>query len=171
MTNIGPLKFAAVKLLATAIAVSIALLAMAAAAWAEDPARQEFVDRAEPICRSVSERSQHILDGVRKEIGEKRDTAAGAKFLRASRAFGRATTRLAALPRPPGYEARLGKWIDHLRLVREYLRGTGRYLRRGNRLQANYETVHLRSASNAANNVVWQFDFRYCHLTSSRFFG
>jgi hypothetical protein len=160
-----------VRALVTAIAACAALLATVAAAGAEDPARQQFVESAEPICRSASEASQHILDGVRRDVRDKRYAVAGAKFLRASRSFGRTATRLAALPRPPGYEVRLGKWVDHLRLVRDDLRKIGKYLRRGDRLQANYESVRLRSASNAANNVVWQFDFRYCHLTSSRFFG
>jgi hypothetical protein len=160
-----------VRLLVTTIAACAAILAAAASAGAEDPARQGYVEQAEPICRSASEANQHILDGVRRDVREKRYAVAGRKFLRASRTFGRTATRLAALPRPPGYEERLGKWVDHLRLVRDYLRKIGKNLKRGDRLQANYESVRLRSASNAANNVVWQFGFRYCHLTSSRFFG
>jgi hypothetical protein len=160
-----------VRPLLAALAVCASLLALAAAAWAEDPARQEFVDRAEPICLAASEANHNIFDGLRKQMKDRRYAAAGRRFVRASRAFGRATAQLAALPRPPGYEARLEKWIAHLRLVRDDLRNIGLNLKKGDRLQANYESVRLRSASNAANNVVWQFDFRYCHLTSSRFFG
>jgi hypothetical protein len=148
----------------------LATIAVASAALAaEGPTRQEYVARVEPICEANTLDSQRILEGARDKVKQKKLAGAGAQFIRAAAAFGKATGEIATVPRPPADEPKLTKWIEHLRLVQTYLRKTGKALKKGDRGHATIDAIKLRSSSNAANNVVYDFDFHYCRITASRF--
>jgi hypothetical protein len=150
--------------------IPLAAFALAAAALgAEDPAKTEYEARVEPICQANTKASQHILAGAGERVKAKKLKRAGAQFVRAATAFGRATGEIAAVPRPPAEATRLGKWIGHLRLIEGYLRKTGRALMRGDRRHATIYFIKTRSAANAANNVVFNFEFHACRITGAKF--
>jgi hypothetical protein len=154
----------------TVASIVVATLAVATIARAaEAPTQQEYVARVEPICQANTLASQRLLNGVQAKVREQKLASAGAQFIRAAAAFGTATSEIAAVPQPPPDQTRLGKWIEHLKLVASYLRKTGRALKRGNRGGANLDVIKLRSSSNAANNVVFDFEFHYCRITASQF--
>jgi hypothetical protein len=158
------------KTLFALTSILLATIALAPAALgAEDSAKAEYVARVEPICQADTEASQRILAGARERVKAKELVKAGGQFVRAAAAFGQATGEIAAVPRPPAEKARLGKWIAHLRLVEGYLRKTGKALIRGDRRHATIDYIKTRSAGNAANNVVFNFEFRYCRITGARF--
>lgn len=159
------------RLLKITLALAAALAVAAPADAAEEPGKQEYTAQVEPICQANTIANKRILEGVQQKVKDKKLAAAGAQFTRAATAFGRTTGKIAAVPPPPAEASRLEKWIDHLRLVEKNLRTVGRDLKGGDRLQATYDTIKLRSSANAANNVVYNFEFHYCHLTSSRFLG
>lgn len=148
------------------------LLACTGTALAEaGPTRAEYVSMVEPICKSNTEANQQILQGTRAKIRNGNLPSAGRQFTRASRAFGRAVTKIVSVPRPPADAQRLVSWFSFLRIVRENLRKFGVALKEDDRVKANHERIRIERSANAANNVSSIFPFRYCRLTASRFSG
>lgn len=161
--------------LSTTASVVIATLAIAAAGFVgvglaeEGPAQEDYVAAVEPICKRNTEANKHILAGVRRMIRAGKRKAAGRRFFRAARAFHKATSKIARVPRPPAYAARLGNWIKRLRIVESNLRRIGKGLKTRNQRVVVIGEVKLRSSGNAANNIVYDFDFHNCRITPSRF--
>ncbi len=150
--------------------ILLAMLAFAALAEAaEAPGQGEYVAQVEPICQANTTTNKRLLDGVQSKVREQKLASAGAQFIRAAAAFGKATSEIAAVPQPPLDQTKLTKWIEHLKLVEGYLRKTGKALRHGNRGGATLDVIKLRSSSNAANNVVFNIEFHYCRITPSQF--
>jgi len=152
-----------------AFSIAAATLAFATIARAEGPTQEEYIAAVEPVCEKNTRANRRILAGARFKANHGRRPAAGRQFLRAARAFGATTRRIKAVARPPAYEVRLTRWIARLRVVEGNLRRTGKALKRDNLRGAIIGEVKLRSSALAANNVVYDFDFRYCRLTPSRF--
>ena len=157
-------------------AVSVAALALlpAASAAAEDaPTRAQYVEQVDPICKANTEANKRILKNVKTKARSKSVKTvreAGSQFVQASSAFGNAEKKIAAVPRPPADDARLLKWFDHLGIVKTGLRKLGKALQGNEKILAAHEQVRLERAANAANNVSFVFEFRYCHLSPSSFF-
>jgi len=158
------------KGLLTIVSIFLATLAFAAIGYAADePAQTEYIAQVEPICEQNTIANRRILAGARYKANHGQRPAAGRQFIRAATAFGATTKTIKAVPRPPAYEARLVRWIERLRVVEQNLRTMGKALKADNLRRAVLGEVKLRSSALAANNVVYDFDFRYCRLTASRF--
>jgi hypothetical protein len=156
---------------AVALAAVIALLP-AAVAHGEEPTRAQYVEQVEPICKANTEANKRILKNVRAKARSKvpaKLRQAGAQFIHASAAFGKAVGKLAAVPRPAADEAQLRKWFTQLGVVRAKLRALGMALKADEEIKAAHEQIRVERAANAANNYSFSFDFHYCHLTASRF--
>jgi hypothetical protein len=133
------------------------------------PTRDEYRLRVEKICKRDSERGKKILRGARGRINNGKLAAAGRQFLRVSRAFGGAVRQIVKVSRPPNDDVRLRKWHKFLRILRTRLREVGQTLLGGNRIKVNHATIRAERTGNAANNVSFPFEFRYCRFTRSRF--
>lgn len=151
-----------------ATVVFVALAAATVARGAEEPTRETYLATVEPICKRDREASEKILSGTNEAIREGRLKSAGRRLIRASRRFAGTIVQLVAVPRPPADDAKLQKWFGFLRILRDRLRKTGVYYKRGERLKATYETIAAERTANAANNVSFSLKFRYCRLTRSR---
>jgi hypothetical protein len=161
----GPLRIAAL----TAAAM---LLLVASVRAEEGPSRAEYVEQVEPICQANTEANQRILKNVKTKARSKAPATvreAGAQFIRASRAFGSAERKIAAVPRPAADDARLLKWFKYLGIVKANLLKLGKALKAGEKILAAHEQIRVERASNAANNVSFIFEFHYCHLSASNF--
>ena len=152
-----------------AFSIVAATLAFAAVAHAEEPTQESYTAAVEPICERNTIANRRILAGARYKANHGKRPAAGRQFIHAARAFGKTTRAIKAVPRPAAYEVRLGRWIERLRVVEGNLRRTGRALKADNLRRAIIGEVKLRSSALAANNVVYDFNFRFCRLTPSRF--
>ena len=151
---------------------AMALLPAAAASAEEAPARAQYVEQVDPICQANTEANQRILKNVKAKARSKSPKTvreAGAQFIHASSAFGAAETKIAAVPRPAADDARLLKWFKYLSIVKTDLRKLGVALKEGKKILAAHEQIRVERASNAANNVSFTFEFRYCHLSASSF--
>lgn len=157
------------RTLPTLAAIVIAVLAGSALAQADEQTREGYVAAVEPICKRDREAGERLLGDTKENIREGRLRLAGHKLIRASERFGKTIVQLVEVPRPPADEAKLQKWFRFLRIVKERIRKTGVYYRRGNRLKATHESIRAEKSGNAANNVSFAFDFRYCRLGRSRF--
>lgn len=155
--------------------LSLAVLALlpAAVALAEEaPTRAQYVEQVDPICQANTEANKRILKNVKTKARSKAPSKvkeAGAQFIHAASAFGAAETKIAAVPRPPADDARLLKWFKQLTIVRTDLRNLGKALKEGQKILAAHEQIRVERASNAANNVSFVFEFKYCHLSQSNF--
>ncbi len=151
---------------------AMALLPAATASAEEEPTRAQYVEQVDPICQANTEANKRILKNVKTKARSKSPKTvrqAGSQFIQASTAFGAAEKKIAAVPRPPADDARLLKWFKHLGIVRTDLRKLGKALQKGEKILAAHEQVRVERAANAANNVSFVFEFKYCHLTPSRF--
>jgi hypothetical protein len=154
----------------TFASIFVATLAFAAIGHAaEGPTQAEYTAQVEPICEQNTLANRKILAGARYKANHGNRPAAGRQFIRAANAFGKTTKAIKAVPRPVEYEARLMRWIERLDVVRDNLQKMGKALKADNLRGAILGEVKLRSSALAANNVVYDFDFRYCRLTASRF--
>jgi hypothetical protein len=156
-------------------AIFIAAMALwpAAASAAEEPTRVQYVEQVDPICQANTEANKRILKNVKTKARSKSPKTvrqAGSQFIQASTAFGNAEKKIAAVPRPPADDARLLKWFKHLNIVRTDLHKLGKALQNGEKILAAHEQVRVERAANAANNVSFVFEFKYCHLSASNFF-
>ena len=147
--------------------------AVATVAAEEAPSpRDEYVAKVEPICEANTLANKRILANVRTKAhsrSPKQVEEAGRQFIHAAAAFGSTVSRIAAVPPPPEDEARLGRWIEHLRIVQANLRHLGKTLQKLEKIKAAHEAIRVERSGNAANNVGFAFHFRYCRITPSRF--
>jgi len=157
------------------IAVSIAAatlpLAVSVPAGAETapPERAAYVEQVEPICEANTIANKRILKDVRKKVKAGKLDAAGAQFIHASAAFGATVGKLSEVPRPPADDERLLKWFKFLGIVRANLHKLGTALKADERIKATHESIRVERSSNAANNVGFVFEFKYCRITPGRF--
>jgi hypothetical protein len=156
--------------LLTIASILIATFAFAAIGHAaEGPTQEEYIAQVEPICKQNTIANRRILAGARYKANHGQRPAAGRQFIRAATAFGKTTRAIKTVPRPAEYETRLMRWIERLGVVKDNLQRMGKALKADNLRRAILGEVKLRSSALAANNVVYDFDFRYCRLTASRF--
>lgn len=152
------------------LAVVAALLVAAPVALAaEDPTRDEYAAKVEPICRANTKANSRILKGVKSQVKRGKLVPAGRRFIRASRALGRAVRQIARVPRPSADRARLKKWVGYLKRERLLLVRIGKSLKSGNKFRAQKLAVKLNRNNNRANNTVIAFGFRHCRIDSSTF--
>ena len=116
------------KTISTAMAlVALGTVPLASAA---ELTREEYVARAEPICKRNTEANKRIFAGAKEQVKSGKLMAASTHFARASAAFEKTIRQLEAIPQPGADEARLAKWIGYLALESSYLdqdrQGAGR---------------------------------------------
>lgn len=153
-----------------AMAMAMALLVTVPVALAaEEPTRDEYVERVEPICKANTEANSRILKGVKGQVQKDKLVPAGKRFIRASSALGKAVAQIDAVPRPVADNAKLTKWIGYLRKEKTFLQQIGGALKSGDKYRAQKLAVELNKNNNKANNTVISFGFDECRIDSSRF--
>lgn len=146
-----------------------ALALTPAAAGGAEIDRDEYVERAEPICKTNTEANRRIFKGAKEEVRAGELKKASAHFSRAATAFEKTIEQLSALPRPTADEAKLQKWIGYLEAEQRYIARIGKALAQDDKDKAQMLSVRLNRNSNLANNTVLAFGFDYCRIDSSRF--
>jgi hypothetical protein len=153
-----------------ALALVVALLvAVPVALAAEEPTREEYVARVEPICKRNTEANSRILKGVKDQVKQGKLVPAGKRFIRASGALGKTVTQIDDVPRPAADAAKLTKWIGYLRKEKTFLQKIGGALKAKDKFHAQKLAVELNKNNNKANNTVISFGFDECRIDSSRF--
>lgn len=150
-------------------AAATLLLVVGAGAEETGPSRTEYVSQVEPICEANTITNKRILKNVQAKVRNDRLKEAGAQFIHASAAFGSTVDKLSAVPRPLEDETRLLRWLDRLRVVQANLRKIGKALKAEDKIRAAHERIRVERSANAANNIGFAFEFRYCRITPSRF--
>jgi hypothetical protein len=156
---------------AQAVAFAIALLlgTSTIAVGSESPTRVAYVAQLEQICKPDSEATQRAVRGTRSDVRAERLRLAATKVEKARRIFGGTVVAIAAVPRPVGYEATLGRWFVALRRESAALGRTAQALRAENVPRFQRVWADFIHEGNKANNVVVSFGFDYCNFKPSRF--
>jgi hypothetical protein len=150
-----------VKKLLAPISVALLLLGIAASvALAID--RAEYVDAVEPICKKNREANESILKDVRKLVKENKLDLAAKRFSRAARALKRARLELVKVEKPAEDAQKLTRWLEDVKTEAELFEKVSRKLAHGQKTAAQKMVVRLVSNAKKTNNLVLEFNFRYC---------
>jgi hypothetical protein len=149
-------------------AIAGALL-LAAPANGEELTREEFVARAEPICKTNVEANKRIFKGAKGEVKAGELKKASTHFSRAATAFAKTIKQLEAVPQPVADQAKLTKWLGYLRDEKDLVAEIGKALAAEQRHKAESISVKLNRNSTRANNAVLGFGFDYCRIDPARF--
>lgn len=155
------------RMIAAAVVLAVGLAA--APALALDPPRQEYVEQVEPICKANTEANEKILKGVRRKVKEGKLDSAARQFFAAARALKRTRAQLLQVPKPEADAARLTKWLRYVKREAELFEAVGRKLAHDEKNAAQRMVVRLISNARQANNLVLDFEFRYCRFQPSKF--
>lgn len=152
--------FVAVLLVAT-----VGVLPALAAEVTPDIYREEV----EPICKRNTEANEEILKGVRANVREGRLKKAARQLFSAAKALKRTREQLLKVPKPTEDAARLTKWLKGVKVEVELLEATGRKLAKGEKTAAQKMVIRLDSNAKQTNNLVLDYEFRYCRFQPAKF--
>jgi len=144
------------------LSLLVALFVVVPATFAAELSHEEYVKRADLICKQSEKTNSRILKGVTGLVKKGKLAPASRRVLRASAQFGRSVTAITKLPRPEADQAKLKTWIRQLRAEQALLRNVGVALKRGQKGRANRLAVQLQTATRRAKNTVFSFEFVYC---------
>jgi len=130
---------------------------------------ESFKEAAEPICKTNREANEKVLDGARQNVQAGKLKKASGQLLGAARALKRARTQLLGVPKPTADSARLTKWLKGIKSEVELLESTGLKLADGDKNGAMRMIIRLKSNANQTNNLVLDYEFRYCRINPSEF--
>ena len=130
---------------------------------------ESFKEAAEPICKTNREANEKVLDGARANVQAGKLKKASRQLFAAARALKRARTQLLAIQKPTADTARLTKWLKGIKTEIELLESTGRKLADGDKNGAMRMIIRLKSNANQTNNLVLDYEFRYCRINPSEF--
>jgi hypothetical protein len=149
-------------------AITAALLA-AVPSLAAEATPESFKEAAEPICKTNREANEKVLDGARQNVQTGKLKKASRQLFAAAKALKRARTQLLGLQKPAEDAARLTKWLKGIKTEIELLESTGRKLANGDKNGAIKMIIRLKSNANQTNNLVLDYEFRYCRINPSEF--
>lgn len=157
------------KKFALLLATATTLLLVAAPSFALEPPEKEYREKVEPICQVNTEANEKILKDVRKHVKEGKYKLASRQLFSAAKALKKTRAQLLAVPKPPEDAARLTKWLNGVKTEVELLEATGRKLAHGEKNAAQKMVVRLDSNARKTNNLVLEYEFRYCRFNPSKF--
>ncbi len=155
-------KLAALFVIATALLGAVPSIAAEATP-------ESFKEAAEPICKTNREANEKVLDGARANVQAGKLKKASGQLFAAAKALKRARAQLLGVPKPAADTARLTKWLKGIKTEVELLESTGRKLANGDKNGAMKMIIRLKSNANKTNNLVLDYEFRYCHINPSEF--
>ena len=156
------------KKLIVSFALIAALLVTVPALGAEitpDSYREEV----EPICKQNAEANKTILKGVRANVKAGKLKKASQQLFGAAKALKKTREQLLRVPKPTEDAARLTKWLKGVKTEIELLEATGRKLAKGEKNGAQKMVVRLESNARQTNNLVLDYEFRYCRFQPAKY--
>lgn len=152
------------------IFATAAMLLAAIPALAAEVSPTEYKERVEPICQAGRSKEE-ILKNVRKEVKEGKLKKASRQVATGAKALKQTYLKLLQVPKPAEDAVRLTKWLKGIKTEVELLEATGRKLAKGEKNAALRMVVRLRANAEKANNLVIDYQFRYCRVDPSKFVG
>lgn len=138
-------------------------------ALAAEATPEGYKEAVEPICKANTEANEKILEGVRAKVKAGKLDAAARQFRAAARALKRARAQLLQVPKPPADATRLTKWLGKVKTEIELFEAVARKLANDEATSAQKMVVRLVSNARQTNNLVLDYEFRYCKFQPSKF--
>lgn len=157
------------KKLILSFAAAVVLVA-AVPSIAAEVTPTSYKEAVEPICKANTEANEKILKGVRENVKTGKLKKASRQVFAAAKALKRTRTQLLGVPKPAEDTARLTKWLKGIKTEVEMLEATGRKLAEGEKNGALKMVVRLESNARKTNNLVLDYEFRYCRYQPGKFF-
>ena len=154
--------------LVVSLAIATALLGVVPALAAE-ATPESFKQAVEPICKVNREANEKVLDGARQNVQKGELKKASRQLYSAAKALKRARVQLLRVEKPAEDAARLTKWLKGIKTEVELLESTGKKLAEGDKNGAIKMIIRLKSNANKTNNLVLDYEFRYCRINPSEF--
>lgn len=148
----------------------VTAMVLAVPAFAAEATSETFKVAAEPICKTNREANEKVLDGARQNVQTGKLKKASGQLFAAAKALKKARTQLLAVEKPTEDAARLTKWLNGIKTEVELLEATGRKLAKGEKNGALKMIIRLKTNANKTNNLVLDYEFRYCRINPSEFF-
>jgi hypothetical protein len=149
---------------------AMAALVAAVPSTAAEVTPTSYKEAVEPICKANTEANEKTLKGVRENVKTGKLKKASRQVFAAARALKKTRTQLLAVPKPTEDAARLTKWLKGIKTEVEMLEATGRKLAKGEKNGALKMVVRLESNARKINNLVLDYEFRYCRYQPGKFF-
>jgi hypothetical protein len=141
---------------------AVVVLATASSALGAELTRDEYVTRAEAICKVGTTKVTPMLSDGLAEFKKNEVTGAGPKFVRAAAFYDSSRARLQAIPKPLSDADDLTAWLNRLQVQNLFLRKAGKALAEARRVQAQGFLSRFVHNGNLANDLVLGFGFKYC---------
>jgi hypothetical protein len=151
------------------VVTAAAMLFAAIPASAEEVTPEAYKQRVEPICQKDTEANEKILDGVRANVKAGKLKQASRQLSGAAKALKQARAQLAAVPKPAEDSARLTKWLAGVKTEAELFEATATKLAKDEKNAAQKMIVRLQSNAMKTNNLVLDYEFRYCRFQPGKF--
>ena len=154
-----------------ALSAFVLVVSMVAVPFAEaaEVTRDSYKDAVEPICKTNVQANERILKGVKAKVKAGKLKPAATQFTKAADSTKTALTKLKAVPQPTEDKARLTKWLKYIQEEEGYFRKIAQKLNAGDKNGATAMQIRLQHTAEQANNTVVAFEFKYCHVDSSKF--
>jgi len=138
-------------------------------ALAAETTRDEYVQAVEPICKKNAEANATILKGVRQNVKNGKLKKASRQLFAAAKALKRTREQLLKVPKPSEDAAQLTKWLKGVKTEAELLEAVARKLAKGEKNPAVRMAIRLENNARQTNNLVLDFEFRYCRFNPGKF--
>lgn len=145
-----------------------AMLVATVPAFGAEVTPQEYKEKVEPICQA-NKSKEEILKTVHREVKEGKLKIASRHMATAAKALKQTYGKLLNVPKPTEDAARLTKWLKGIKTEAELLEAAARKLGKGEKNAALKMVVRLKSNALKTNNLVLDYEFRYCHVDPSKF--
>ncbi|HWN73199.1 MAG TPA: hypothetical protein VNN15_05275 [Solirubrobacterales bacterium] len=156
------------KKLIVLLAVAAMLLA-AIPSLAAEISPDTYRTEVEPICKKNAEANETILKGVRKNVKTGELKKASRQLFAAAKALKRTREELLKVPKPAEDAARLTKWLKGFKTEVELLEAAGTKLAKEEKNAALKMVLRLESNAKRTNNLVLDYEFRYCRYQPGKF--
>lgn len=156
------------KRLIVSLAAAVMLVG-AVPSMAAEATPESFKDEAEPICKVNTEANEKILKGVRQNVKNGKLKKASQQLFAAAKALKHARQQLLAVPKPTEDATRLTKWLKGFKTEADMLEAAARKLAAGEKNAALKMVIRLESNARKTNNLVLDYEFRYCKYQPGKF--
>jgi hypothetical protein len=129
----------------------------------------EYKAQVEPICKANLKANEKILAGVRENVKKGKLSKASKQLFGAAKALKKTRLELLRVPTPSADAARLTKWLAGVKTEVELLEAAGRKLAHGEKNGASQMVIRLKSNATKTNNLVLNYEFRYCKFEPQKF--
>lgn len=148
----------------TALVLAVGMVVTLPSQAASSDSRADYVEAIEQVCQRDKPRSERMIRQANRLFKARRYAPAARTLTRAGNVFDRTLNRMKKVAPPPNDRRTVGRWLNQLTAQSKILRQIATALRRENRRLVERLQTRVLHSSNRANNTVFLFEFRHCHI-------